>query len=340
MIDTTVMGSYPQPKWLVDRDRLLGDGVPRVRNSQLWRVEPQMLDEAIEAATLVAIADQEDAGVDIITDGEVGRESYFNHFATSLGGVSKDVVGTGVNRRGGTAEVPLVTGEIHREHPIELEAATFLRARTSRRTKVTVPGPFTLSQLAENRHYADQRALALAYAAAVNAELRDLQEAGIDVLQLDEPYLQANPEAAASFALDAIEVATAGISATTCLHTCYGYAAYVSNKTTGYPFLDPLKDAAVDWVAIETAQPNLPASTVGRLAPKKVVLGVIDLGRETVETPDEIAARIRAALEFCAPEHLAVSPDCGMKYLSREVAKAKLRAMSDGAAIVRAELRG
>lgn len=338
MIDTTVMGSYPQPTWLVDRDRLLGDGVPRVRNSQLWRVEADQLDEAIEAATLVAIADQEDAGVDILTDGEIGRESYFNHFANSLGGVSRDVIGTGVNRRGGTTEVPLVDGEIRRDHPIELEAATFLRAHTTRRTKVTVPGPFTLSQLADNRHYADQRALALAYAAAVNEELRDLERAGIDVLQLDEPYLQANSEAAAEFALEAIAAATQGITATTCLHTCYGYAAYVSNKTTGYPFLDPLKDAAVDWVAIETAQPNLPASTIARLAPRKVVLGVIDLGTTTVETPEQIATRIRAALEFCTPENLAVSPDCGMKYLPRDVAKAKLRAMSDGAAMVRAEL--
>lgn len=338
MIDTTVMGSYPQPTWLVDVERLLGDGVPRVRHAELWRVDADHLDQAIEAATLVAIADQEDAGVDIITDGEIGRESYFNHFATSLGGVSKNGIGVGVNRRGGAAQVPLVIGEISREHPIELSAATFLRARTRRRTKVTVPGPFTLSQLAENRHYADQRALALAYAAVVNEELRDLESAGIDVLQLDEPYLQANPEAATAIALDALAVATAGITATTCLHTCYGYAAYVSDKTTGYPFLEPLKDAPVDWVAIEAAQPDLPASTVARLAPKKVVLGVVDLGRETVETPDEVATRIRAALEFIAPDDLAVSPDCGMKYLPRDRAKAKLRAMTQGAALVRAEL--
>lgn len=338
MIDTTVMGSYPQPKWLVDHERLLGDGVPRVRNEELWNVSAEYLDEAIEAATLVAIADQVSAGVDIITDGEVGRESYFNHFANSLGGVSKDEIGVGVNRRGGTAEVPLVVGEIHREYPIEQKSATFLRSRVQGRTKVTVPGPFTLSQLADNRHYADQRALALAYAAVVNEELRDLEAIGIDVLQLDEPYLQANPEAAADIALDALAVATAGISATTCLHTCYGYAAYVSNKSTGYPFLDPLRDAPVDWVAIESAQPNLPGETVARLAPKRVVLGVIDLGRETVETPEEVAARIRAALEYISPENLAVSPDCGMKYLPRERAHAKLAAMVAGAAIVRAEL--
>jgi 5-methyltetrahydropteroyltriglutamate--homocysteine methyltransferase len=322
-IQTTVMGSYPQPRWLVHEERLLGDGVARVRNEGLWKVSSEDLDEAIESATLSAIADQSAAGVDIITDGEVGRESYFNHFACSLGGVSRDEVGVGVNRRGGKADVPLVTGAIHREFPIELTAATFLRANTTRRTKVTVPGPFTLSQLADNRHYADQRALAIAYA---------------EVVQLDEPYLQANASAAAEIALEALAVATAGIGAETCLHTCYGYAAYVSDKSEGYPFLAPLRDAPVDWVAIESAQPDLPGETVRRLAPRKVVLGVIDLGRETVETPDEVANRIRRALEHIAPENLAVSPDCGMKYLPRDRARAKLAAMVEGAAMVRSEL--
>jgi len=338
MIETTVMGSYPQPGWLVDHERLLGDGVPRVRNAELWNVATDQLASAIEAATLLAIADQSEAGVDLITDGEVGRESYFNHFANALGGVSKDEIGAGVNRRGGTADVPLVTGDIHREHPIELSAATYLRSHTTRRTKVTVPGPFTLSQLADNRHYADQRALALAYAAAINDEIRDLAAAGIDVVQLDEPYLQANPEAAASFALDALAVAVDGVNVETCLHTCYGYAAYVNDKSAGYPFLDPLAESPTTWVAIESAQPDLPPSTVARLAPKKVVLGVIDLGRDTVETPDEVATRIRGALDHIAPQNLAVSPDCGMKYLPRERARAKLAAMVAGAAMVRNSL--
>ena len=338
MITTTVMGSYPQPRWLVHEDRLLGDGVARVRNEELWAVSPEHFAEAIEAATLVAIADQEQAGVDIITDGEVGRESYFNHFACSLGGVSRDEIGIGVNRRGGQADVPLVNGEIHREFPIELDAAKFLVAHAHRKTKVTIPGPFTLSQLADNRHYADQRALALAYAAVVNEELRDLEAAGVDLLQLDEPYLQANAGAAAEIALEALSVATNGITAETCLHTCYGYAAYVKDKSDGYPFLDPLAEAPVDWVAIESAQPDLPGETVKRLAPRKVVLGVIDLGRESVETPDEVANRIRRALDHIAPENLAISPDCGMKYMPRERARAKLAAMVAGAELVRAEL--
>lgn len=338
MLDTTVMGSYPQPRWLVDRDRLVGDGVPRVRNRELWKVSDEDFDEAIEAATLVAIADQQDAGVDIITDGEVGRESYFNHFANSLGGVDKERIGQGVNRRGGVAEVPLVNGPIVREHPIELDSARFLRDHSTARTKVTVPGPFTLSQLAQNDYYPDQAALAMAYAAAVNQELRDLQDLGIDVLQLDEPYLQANAESAREFAVEAITAALDGITATTTLHTCYGYAIYVENKSSGYPFLDELSQVPADFIAIETAQPGLGPEIVERLAPRGVVLGVIDLGSDQVEDPHAIADKVRGALRYTAPDKLAFSPDCGMKYLPRALAKAKLAAMVEGVKMVRDEL--
>jgi 5-methyltetrahydropteroyltriglutamate--homocysteine methyltransferase len=338
MLDTTVMGSWPQPAWLVDRDRLLGDGVPRVRAAEIWKVDEVDLDDAIEAATLVAIADQEAAGIDIITDGEIGRESYFNHFANSLGGVDRATVGRGINRRGGVAAVPLVNGAIHREAPVELDAANFLRAHTTRRTKVTVPGPFTLSQLAQNDHYPDQRSLAMAYAAAVNEELRDLEAAGIDVLQLDEPYLQANADAAREFAVEAIVAAFDGIGATTTLHTCYGYAAYVTRKTSGYPFLNELAAIPVDFVAVEAAQPGLDAAIVERLAPRGVVLGVLDLGRDDAETPDEVAAKVRTALRHAEPSRLSFSPDCGMKYLPRPLAQAKLRALAEGVATVRAEL--
>lgn len=337
-IETTVMGSYPQPRWLIDHDRLVGDGVPRVRAADLWSVDPDHLDEAIEAATLVAIADQEAAGVDLLTDGEVGRESYFNHFANALGGVDRERIGQGVNRRGGVAEVPLVNGPIVRTEPIEVDAARFLVGHTTKRAKVTVPGPFTLSQLADNQHYADQRELAFAYAEAVNAELRDLAAAGVHMLQLDEPYLQANAEVAAGFAVEAIARAVDGIDAPTTLHTCYGYAVYVAEKQGGYPFFDQLAEVPVDYVAVESAQPDLDPRMIQRLAPRKVVLGVIDLGRETVETPAEVADRIRRALEVIEPDRLAVSPDCGMKYLPRERARAKLAAMVEGAEIVRAEL--
>ena len=340
MLDTTVMGSYPQPRWLVDPDHLLGSGVPRVRASEIWRVEPELLDEAIEAATLVAIADQEAAGIDIITDGEVGRESYFNHFANALGGVDQERIGEGVNRRGGVAEVPLVDGPIERTQPVELDAARFLRAHTDRRTKVTVPGPFTLSQLAQNDHYPDQAALAMAYAAAVNEELRDLVDAGIDVLQLDEPYLQANADAAKGFAVEAITAALDGIEATTTLHTCYGYAVYVQDKeaTSGYPFFDELAQVPADFIAIEAAQPGLDPEIIERLAPRGVVWGAIDLGREDVETADQVAATVRAALRHAEPDRLAFAPDCGMKYLPRERARAKLTALAEGVAAARAEL--
>jgi 5-methyltetrahydropteroyltriglutamate--homocysteine methyltransferase len=340
VLPTTVMGSYPQPKWLVDPDRLLADGVARVRSEDVWVVDVDQRLGAIEAATLQAIADQEDAGVDIITDGEIGRESYFNHFANSLGGVDRERIGSGLNRIGGYSAVPLVSGEIIRTAPVELDAARFLRRHTTRMTKVTVPGPFTLSQLAQNDYYPTQRELALAYARAINEELRDLAAAGIDVVQLDEPYLQANPEAANEFAVEALSVALEGITATTTLHTCYGYAAYVSNKSSGYPFLNQLAEVPADWIAIETAQPQLDPSIVASLSPRAVILGVLDLGTNDVERPEAIAARIREALKYVAPEQLALSPDCGMKYLPRAVAQAKLASMVEAAHLIRAELQG
>lgn len=338
MLDTTVMGSYPQPRSLIDHDRLVSAGVPRVRADQVWLVDDEHRTAAIEAATLEAIADQEAAGIDIITDGEIGRESYFNHFATALSGVDQEQIGRGLNRNGGVSKIPLVNGPINRDHPVELDAARFLIAHTDRRTKVTVPGPFTLSQLAQNEYYPDQAALAEAYAVAINAELRDLQAIGVDVLQIDEPYLQANAEAAGEFAVEVIAAAVDGLTATTTLHTCYGYAVYVDNKSSGYPFLDELAEVPVDFIAIEAAQPNLPPEVVKRLAPRGVVLGVIDLGRPGIETPDEVAARVRAALEHIEPDKLALSPDCGMKFLDRETARAKLTALVDGVAMVRAEL--
>ena len=337
-LPTTVMGSYPQPGWLVDHARLVGEGVPRVRAEGIWKVEPEFRREAIEAATLVAIADQEAAGVDVITDGEIGRESYFNHFANALGGVDQSKLGKGTNRRGGEAIVPLVNGPIVRSEPIELDSARFLRAHTRHQTKVTVPGPFTLSQLAQNDHYPDQRALAMAYAAAINEELHDLAAAGTDVLQLDEPYLQANAEVARGFAVEAIAAAVDGVDATTTLHTCYGYALYMGDKSGGYPFLRELADAPVDFVAIEAAQPGLAPQIVEQLAPRSVVLGVIDLSTPDVEAPESIAQRIWAALEHTEPHRLGVSPDCGMKFLPREAARAKLASMVQAARMVRSEL--
>jgi 5-methyltetrahydropteroyltriglutamate--homocysteine methyltransferase len=338
LLPTTVMGSYPQPAWLIDPDRLLADAVARVRTAEVWRVDPQYLSEAVEAATLVAIRDQEEAGIDVITDGEIGRESYFNHFANSLGGVDQERVGSARNRIGGQSPVPLVIGEIQRVAPIELDSAQFLRRHTTRLTKVTVPGPFTLSQLAENTHYASQYELAMAYARVVNEELRELAAAGIDVVQLDEPYLQANASTAKEFAVEAISAAFDGVSATTTLHTCYGYAAYVKNKSSGYPFFEELAAIPADWIAVETAQPDLDPAIVALLSPRAVVLGVLNLGSNEVESAEHIAARIRISLQHVPVERLSLSPDCGMKYLPRDVAKAKLAAMADAARIIRSEL--
>jgi 5-methyltetrahydropteroyltriglutamate--homocysteine methyltransferase len=338
LLPTTVIGSWPQPGWLVDRAALTARGVPRVRADEVWRVAPEHREEAIQAATLMAIRDQEQAGIDIVTDGEIGRESYFNHFATALSGVDATRHGRATNRMGSQSAVPLVTGPIQRAEPIELEAARFLRASTDRATKVTVPGPFTLSHLAQDEHYADQRSLALAYAAAINEELADLAAVGIDVVQLDEPYLQAGADRAREFAVEAINVALAGVAATTVLHTCYGYALYVKEKTGGYPFLAELADAAVDQIAIEAAQPRLPLDVLDQLPDATIVLGVLDLGTLEVETPDVVADSLRAALAHVDPQRLVAAPDCGMKFLPRPVAIAKCRAMVEAAAMVRAEL--
>jgi 5-methyltetrahydropteroyltriglutamate--homocysteine methyltransferase len=338
LLPTTVIGSWPQPDWLVDRAVLTAKGVPRVRADDVWRVAPEHREEAIQAATLMAIRDQEQAGIDIVTDGEIGRESYFNHFATALSGVDPDRHGRAANRMGSQSVVPLVTGPIHRARPIELEAARFLRANTDRATKVTIPGPFTLSHLAQDEHYPDQRSLALAYAAAINEELVDLAAVGIDVVQLDEPYLQAGAERARDFAVEAINVAVAGVSATTVLHTCYGYALYVKEKSGGYPFLAELADAAVDQIAIEAAQPRLSMDVLDQLPAATIVLGVLDLGTSEVEHPAVVADRLRDALAHVGPDRLVAAPDCGMKFVRRPVAIAKCRAMVEGAAWVRAEL--
>jgi 5-methyltetrahydropteroyltriglutamate--homocysteine methyltransferase len=338
LIPTTVIGSYPQPSWLVDRDLLVEKGVPRTPAADVWRIPPPERDEAVAAATLLAIHDQTLAGIDIITDGEIGRESYFNHFANALDGVDRERLGEGLNRLGGRSTVPLVAGPIRRSAPVELAAAEFLRAATDRVVKVTVPGPFTLSQLAQNEHYPDQRSLALAYADAIQEELRDLVKAGIDVVQLDEPYLQANATAARNFAVEAIDRALTGIDATTVLHTCYGYAVYVADKTGGYPFLAELAECAVDQLALEFAQPRLDPRVLEPVAAKTIVLGVLDLSTQDVEPPALVADRLRAALEVVPPERLVAAPDCGMKFLPRSVAVAKLAALAEGAAQLRAEL--
>jgi 5-methyltetrahydropteroyltriglutamate--homocysteine methyltransferase len=337
-LQTTVVGSYPQPEWLIDRVRL-GDRLPpRVRARELWRVPEALLEEAQDDATRVAVRDMELAGVDVITDGEMRRESYSNHFATALEGVDLDTPGVAIDRTGHENPVPRVAGPIRRTGPVEARHVQFLRSITDRRIKITVPGPFTMTQQAQNDHYADDRDLALAYAEAVNEELRDLKAAGADVVQIDEPYLQARPEPAREYALEAIDRALAGVDGDTVLHTCFGYAHIVHDRPSGYPFLAELNDCAATHISLEAAQPALDAEVLRALPDKVVVLGVLDLGAEEVETPEVVAERIRRALGVVEPERLVVAPDCGMKYLSRQRAFRKLQAMVEGARIVSEEL--
>jgi 5-methyltetrahydropteroyltriglutamate--homocysteine methyltransferase len=334
---TTVVGSYPQPDWLIDRDRL-GDRLPpRVRARELWRVPEPWLEEAQDDATRLAVQDMERAGVDVITDGEMRRESYSNRFATALDGVDLDNPGVALDRTGHENPVPRVVGPITRARPVEVRDVAFLRSITSRRIKITVPGPFTMTHQAQNEHYADERSLALAYADAVNDELRDLKAAGADVVQIDEPYLQARPEQAREYALDAIDRALAGIDGETVLHTCFGYAHIVKDRLSGYPFLRELRDCAATHVSLEAAQPNLDPALLRELAGKTIVLGVLDLGSSEIETPEVVAERIRGALEIVPHEQLVVAPDCGMKYLPRDRAFRKLEAMVAGARLVGVE---
>jgi 5-methyltetrahydropteroyltriglutamate--homocysteine methyltransferase len=335
---TTVVGSYPQPDWLIDRERLADRLPPRVRARELWRVAEPYLEEAQDDATRLAVQDMENAGVDVITDGEMRRESYSNRFATALEGVDIDEPGVALDRTGHPNPVPRVVGPIRRSRPVELRDLEVLRSLTAREIKITVPGPFTMTQQAQNDHYPDGRSLALAYADAVNAELRDLKAAGADVVQIDEPYLQARPEQAREYAVEAIDRALDGIEADTVLHTCFGYAHIVKDRLTGYPFLRELNDCAATHISLEAAQPRLDPEVLLALPDKVIVLGVLDLGADEVESTDAIAARIRAALTVVPPERLVVAPDCGMKYLPRERAFRKLESMVAGAWLVREEL--
>jgi 5-methyltetrahydropteroyltriglutamate--homocysteine methyltransferase len=335
---TTVVGSYPQPDWLIDRERLGQRLPPRVRARELWRIPAPFLEEAQDDATRLAVRDQELAGVDVITDGEMRRESYSNRFATALEGVDLDNPGVALDRTGHENPVPRVVGPIRRTQPVEVRDVAFLRAITEHRIKITVPGPFTMTQQAQNDHYADERSLALAYADAVNGELRDLKAAGADVVQIDEPYLQARPEPAKEYAIEAINRALVGIEGETVLHTCFGYAHVVHERLSGYPFLRELRDCAATHLSLEAAQPGLDPQVLREVSDKTIVLGVLDLGSDEAETADDVADRIRRALAVLSAERLVVAPDCGMKYLARDLAFRKLQAMVAGARIVRDEI--
>jgi 5-methyltetrahydropteroyltriglutamate--homocysteine methyltransferase len=332
---TTVVGSYPQPGWLIDRERLGERLPPRVRARELWRVPEPYLEEAQDDATRLAVADMERAGVDVITDGEMRRESYSNRFATALEGVDLDAPGVALDRSGKENPVPRIVGPVRRTRPVEVRDVEFLRSITDRRIKITVPGPFTMTQQAQNDHYADDRSLALAYAEAVNEELRDLKAAGADIVQIDEPYLQARPEPAREYAVEAINRALDGIEGETVLHTCFGYAHVVHARLPGYPFIAELNECTATHVSLEAAQPNLDPEVLRGLSSKIIILGVLDLGSPEAETPEVVAERIRRALTVVPAERLVVAPDCGMKYLPRALAFAKLEAMVAGARLVR-----
>ena len=338
LLPTSVVGSYTQPDWLMDREGLASGSPPRSRRGDLWRVDTPWLSQAQNDATMLAIRDQERAGIDIITDGEMRRESYSNHFATALDGLHPDKTGTAISRKGTPNAVPLVIGPIRRAAPVGANDLAFLRANTDRAVKATLPGPFTMSQQAEDRHYNDPVALAMDYAEAVNEEIQDLFAAGADVVQIDEPWIQARPEAAKEFAIPAINRALRGISGTTALHLCMGYAAMIKDRPDHYHFLEELSECSVDQISIETAQPNLDLSALKPIADKTIILGVINLDDTVVESDQLVAERIERAFKYVSPQNIVPAPDCGFKYIPRDIAYAKLEALVAGTSLVRAGL--
>jgi 5-methyltetrahydropteroyltriglutamate--homocysteine methyltransferase len=337
LFPTTIVGSFPQPDWLIDRARLAGRFPPRVRARELWRIPEPYLAEAQDDATLVAIRAQEEAGLDIISDGEIRRESYSNRFATALAGVDLDNPGTALDRSGHPNPVPRIMGRIKRLRPVEVDDLRFLKANTTRRTKITVPGPFTMLQQAQNDFYASEEEAAMDYAAAVNEEIKDLFAAGADVVQIDEPYMQARPEKARQYGLQALNRALEGVQGTTCVHICFGYAAVIHARPSGYSFLPELAGCRCKQVSIETAQSHLDTSVLRELDGKQVLVGCLDLHDMEVETPQVVVDRIRRALKHIAPEQVILAPDCGMKYLPRPVAEGKLAAMVEAAKLLRKE---
>ncbi len=338
LLPTTVVGSYPQPDWLVDREMLKSQLVPRVRSKGLWRVPEPLLEQAQDDATLLAIRDMERAGIDIITDGEMRRESYSNRFATALDGLDIDRPGTVMGRTGRPTQVPRVVGKIRRKGPVEVRDVQFLRRNTERAIKITLPGPFTMSQQAQDEFYKDKEAMAMDFAAALNEEMKDLKAAGADVIQLDDPWLQAYAEDAKRYGIKVLNRALQGIAGPTIVHLCFGYAHFGQARPGGYSFLPQLADSSAEQISIEAAQAKLDLGVLKDLQGKKIVLGVIDLGYPAVEEAEVVATRIRAGLKQVAADRLIVSPDCGMKYLPRDIAFGKLKALAEGAALVRKEI--
>jgi 5-methyltetrahydropteroyltriglutamate--homocysteine methyltransferase len=340
LFPTTLVGSYPQPDWLIDRGRLRGRFPPRVRAGELWRVGEPWLREAQDDATLLAIHAQEAAGLDILTDGEIRRESYSNRFATALEGVDIDNPGTALDRSGHPNPVPRIVGPVRRRHPVEVEDVRFLRAHTTKPIKMTVPGPFTMSQQAQNDYYPTEEAAAMDYAVAVNEEIRDLFAAGADVVQVDEPYMQARPEKARQFGLRALNRALEDAGGTTAVHICFGYAAIIHQRPSAYSFLPELARCHCQQVSIETAQSGLDCAILTKLPGKQIMLGCLDLNDPAVETAETVVQRVKRALSHVPAENVILAPDCGMKYLPRDVALGKMQAMAAAARILRAELGG
>jgi 5-methyltetrahydropteroyltriglutamate--homocysteine methyltransferase len=338
MLTTTIAGSLPKPSWLAKPGVLWAP----------WSLSDASLAEGKRDAVRLALREQEEAGIDIVTDGEQSRQHFVHGFLEAIEGVDftrRVTIGIRADRY--KAEVPTVTSSIARRRPVHADEVKFARAHTTRKLKFTVPGPMTIVDTLADEFYRDRRRLAMEFARVINEEARELVALGLDVLQLDEPAFNVYMDDARSWGIEAIHRAIDGLSCKTAVHICYGYGikANVDWKSTlgaewrQYEQTFPaLAASRIDQVSIECANSKVPLALLGLLRGKDVMVGVIDVATDAIETPAQVAATIRSVLPFVPPERLYPCTNCGMVPLGRDVAMDKLRALAAGAALVRGEL--
>jgi len=337
LLQTTIAGSLPKPAWLAEPKKLWAP----------WLLEGTLLDEGKRDAMRLVLGDQETAGIDIVTDGEQTRRHFVTTFIESLDGVDFQHKRTVRIRNRYDADVPVVVGKVARKRPVYVEDIRFLRSQTTHPIKATLPGPMTMVDTLYDDHYKSREKLAREFAAILNQEARELERAGADVIQFDEPAFNVYMDEVRDWGVAALEAAAAGLKCKTAVHICYGYGIKANNdwkKTLGsewrqYESTFPLlAKSRIDQVSLECANSHVPLELLGLLKGKDVMVGAIDVASDAVESPEAVAATIRAAMKFVPADKLYPCTNCGMVPLAREVAAGKLKALAAGAAKVRREI--
>ena len=338
MLDTTITGSLPKPAWLAAPETLWAP----------WRLPPETLAQGQRDAVLVALMLQEAAGIDIVTDGEQSRQHFVHGFLTRIDGIDfTKRVTIGIRADRYKAEVPTVTGPLRRREPVHLDEVRWARAHTDRRLKFTLPGPMTIVDTLADEYFRDRRGLAMEFARVLNEEIRDLEMAGLDVVQLDEPAFNVYMADVAAWGIEALHRAVDGLSCTTAVHICYGYGIKANidwkrtlgNEWRQYEQTFPLlARSRIHQISLECRNSRVPLELLGLLRGKDVLVGCIDVAAHDVEKPDDVAETIRAAMKYVSPDRLFPCTNCGMVPLPREVARRKLLALGAGARLVRREL--